>query len=74
MLKVRVRAAPEDGKANDAVVKLLAAHFGMRRSDIEVVAGAAARIKQIALRGDVSVLQSMLARLADGRGKIEEQE
>jgi uncharacterized protein len=61
ILKVRVRAAPEDGAANAAVVKLLAATLKLRRSDIEVIAGATARVKQILLRGEPQVLMALLA-------------
>ncbi|HEX6423655.1 MAG TPA: DUF167 domain-containing protein [Acidimicrobiales bacterium] len=50
-LKVKVTAAPERGRANDAVTRLLAAELGLRRSDVEVVSGHAARRKQVRLRG-----------------------
>jgi uncharacterized protein len=49
--KVRVTAPPESGKANDAVRDLLAAALGVRRSDTEIVAGAASRDKVLAVRG-----------------------
>ncbi len=38
-LKVRVTAKPEKGKANDAVVTLLAATLGVRRQDISISSG-----------------------------------
>lgn len=60
VLKIRVRAAPENSEANDAVVKLLAATLGLRRSDVEVAAGATARVKQIVLRGDADALMAAL--------------
>lgn len=49
-LVVKVRAAPEDGKANAAVLTLLADAFDLPRSRLEVARGAAARHKIIALR------------------------
>ena len=49
-LVIKVRAAPEDGKANTAVLTLLADAFGLPRSRLEVARGAAARHKIIALR------------------------
>jgi hypothetical protein len=42
---VRVHAAPEGGKANDEVIELLAAHFGVPRSHIKILRGASSRNK-----------------------------
>lgn len=39
VLKVKVTAAPEKGKANDEVCRLLADHFNVSRSGVEVIAG-----------------------------------
>ena len=63
VLKVRVRAAPADGEANAAVVKVLAEALKLRRADVELVAGATARIKQVALRGDAAQLMAALTAL-----------
>jgi uncharacterized protein YggU (UPF0235/DUF167 family) len=49
--KVRVAAAPERGRANDAVVALLAAALSLPREDITVVAGVSARDKVVELVG-----------------------
>jgi uncharacterized protein len=49
--KVRVNAAPEDGKANRAVVKLLADTLALRERDVEIVSGHASRDKTVALAG-----------------------
>lgn len=61
VLKLRVRAAPADGEANDAVTRLLATRLKLRRGDIDITAGATARIKQILLRGDPLHLGAALA-------------
>ena len=50
-LKVAVRAAPERGKANDAVSRLLAQLFSVSRSDVVVVAGAGSQDKMVEIRG-----------------------
>lgn len=50
-LKVSVTAAPEKGRANTAVRKLLADLFGLRAADVEVQQGAASQDKTISIRG-----------------------
>jgi uncharacterized protein (TIGR00251 family) len=60
-LKVAVTAAPEGGKANAAVVKLLAAEWGVAKSTIEVVLGAADRRKLLHVAGDPATLGPRLA-------------
>jgi hypothetical protein len=49
--KVRVAAAPESGKANEAVRDLLASALGIPRSSTEIVSGAASRDKVVLVRG-----------------------
>ncbi|HET7739214.1 MULTISPECIES: DUF167 domain-containing protein [unclassified Mycolicibacterium] len=45
-LTIYVPERAVDGKANDAVTKLLAAHLGVPRSRVELVSGATARVKR----------------------------
>ncbi len=49
--KLRVEAAPEGGKANAAVVRLLAETLDLRPRDVTLVSGHAAREKVVALDG-----------------------
>jgi uncharacterized protein YggU (UPF0235/DUF167 family) len=67
--KVRVTSAPEDGKANAAVIRLLAAELGLPAGDVEIVSGHASRDKLVALRGiDLNELERQLERAsADGK-------
>lgn len=51
-LKVRVRAVPEDGKANKAVGKLLATAFGVAKSRVALVSGDQQRIKTFQIDGN----------------------
>jgi uncharacterized protein (TIGR00251 family) len=48
-LEIRVAAAPADGAANEAVIRLLATAFGISRSEVPIVAGAASRHKRLAI-------------------------
>jgi uncharacterized protein (TIGR00251 family) len=60
-LKVAVTAAPEDGKANAAVITLLAAAWNLPKSAFTVVVGATDRRKIIHLQGDPARLMQALA-------------
>lgn len=50
-LRVRVSSAPVDGKANDALMRLLAKALGLAPSRISLVSGAQARVKTIEVDG-----------------------
>ena len=50
-LIVKVRAVPEDGKANIAVVELLARALGIGTSRLRLVRGATGRAKQVQIEG-----------------------
>lgn len=47
VLVVRVNKAPEKGKANEAVIKLLAKHFGVVKSQVKTIRGQTSRNKII---------------------------
>jgi uncharacterized protein (TIGR00251 family) len=49
-LKVSVQAAPEDGKANDAIMELLKKTLGIKRNQIEILSGQTSRNKKILIR------------------------
>ena len=49
--KVRVAAAPERGRANEAVLRLLADRLAVPQASLTVVSGHTARDKVIELRG-----------------------
>ncbi len=46
-LKVRIAATPEHGKANQALIALLADHFGVPRTSVTIVSGHAASLKLV---------------------------
>lgn len=64
VLKARVRAVPEDGKANAALEALVASSLGVARSAVSVVQGKTARVKTLAVSGDPALLASAAAKLA----------
>jgi uncharacterized protein (TIGR00251 family) len=56
VLKVRVRAAPEDGKANTALTRIIAKAACVAPSTVSIVRGASSRIKVFRLSGDPRTL------------------
>jgi uncharacterized protein (TIGR00251 family) len=50
-LKVAVTAPPEKGKANEAVVELLADYFGLPRREVSILHGHTSRSKVVMLTG-----------------------
>ena len=59
-LQVRVTAPAEGGKANTALLKLLAKPWGVARSDVSIVGGAWDRRKIISVAGDPVALNQHL--------------
>lgn len=51
MLKVAVTQIAEKGKANEALIEVIAEGLGLRRSQLELLSGATARQKRFLVRG-----------------------
>ncbi len=67
VLKVRVGEPPEGGKANAALIKLLAKTWRLPKSAIRIVAGHSQRQKTLLIAGDPAVLENRLERSLAGR-------
>ncbi len=63
-LKARVRAVPEDGKANAALIALLSDVLAVPKSAIHIASGAASRLKRVEIAGDVAALTARLETLS----------
>ena len=50
-IKVRLAARAVDGKANQALIEFLAAHYGVARRDVRIVAGLKSRQKRVEISG-----------------------
>jgi uncharacterized protein (TIGR00251 family) len=68
VLLVRVRSAPEDGKANEALCRLIAETLGVAASKARLVAGAKSRLKQVAATGEAGELMAKLAGVSGAAG------
>ena len=60
-LSVRVRAIPEDGKGNKAVIETVAAALDVAKSTISIRSGAANRNKVLLIGGNATELQATIA-------------
>ena len=49
-LKIAVTVAPEKGKANKVVIKVLSKLLGVKNSDIEILSGETSREKKVLIR------------------------
>ena len=56
VVRARVRAVPEDGAANKALIALLAKQFGRPKSALALVSGTTSRVKQVRVSGDPAAL------------------
>jgi hypothetical protein len=45
--RVKLTAAPVDGAANDALIKLLSHHFKVSKSEVVIIGGKTAKIKMV---------------------------
>jgi uncharacterized protein (TIGR00251 family) len=64
MLKARVRAAPSEGEANEALIRLIAKALGVPPRDVALAAGATTRVKRLTIAGDSPTLIARLEKLA----------
>lgn len=64
-LKARVRAAPENGKANAALLDLLAERLGVARSRLALERGGKARLKTVRAAGEAQTLAALLETLGE---------
>lgn len=63
VLRIRVKAVPDKGKANTAVIALLAKALSLPKSSLSVTSGDTARLKTIAIMGDGAELAQRIEAL-----------
>ena len=63
VVKIRVRAAPSEGAANAALIRLIAKAFGTAPGNVNLATGATARIKRIKVNGDPAQLAMALEKI-----------
>ncbi len=63
-LRVRLKAAPVDGAANEELIRILAKEFGVPRSDIQIASGHSSKRKNVSITGRGQDLVETLKYLA----------
>ena len=51
MLKIKVSAAPEKGKANQCLVKFLAGQLGVKKNAVSIISGTTSPVKHVRISG-----------------------
>lgn len=59
ILKVRIHAPPDKGKANEALIVFLSDKLKIAKSTIRIVSGHSSRLKKVELVGEVDVQRVM---------------
>lgn len=62
-LMVRVRAAPANGEANTALIRLVAKAVGVPPRDVALVSGATGRLKRLVISGEGAALLAALEKI-----------
>ena len=64
LLRVKIAAVPDGGKANKELVKFMAKKLGVAPSCLDVLSGKVSRRKTVEVSGDVELVLKELLRLA----------
>ena len=68
MLKVRLKAPPVDGAANEELIKFLAKVLGVSKGNIEIISGQTSRTKRLRVAGITAAeLEKAVHRTSDVR-------
>ena len=67
VLKARVRVAPSEGRANAALIAMLARGAGVPPRDVTLAGGATGRVKRLTIAGHGPTLAAALEKIAGVR-------
>lgn len=67
-LRLRISVPPQKGKANAAVLKLLAGAFGLRQNQLRLVSGESGRSKTVLIEGDAAALRARFEEVSGAPG------
>jgi uncharacterized protein (TIGR00251 family) len=69
VLKARVAAAPTEGEANDALIRLLARNLHVAPRDVTLMSGATSRIKRMLIKGDPGAVAAALEKIGKAESR-----
>lgn len=55
ILKIKLNAQPDKGKANDELIKFLAKTFAIPKSRIQILSGQTSRLKKLEIDGEIDL-------------------
>lgn len=58
-LKISVRAVPENGNANGALIKLLSKFLGIAKNEIKLINGQTSRLKTLSIPHSVEIVERL---------------
>jgi uncharacterized protein (TIGR00251 family) len=70
VVHIRVRAVPDKGAANFALLSFLSGLFSVPKSSVELVAGATARLKQVRISGSQPTLAAIAESWPAKKGSV----
>ena len=70
VVKATVVAPPEGGRANEALLRLLAAEWGLARRELTIATGAKNRNKSVHIAGDPAALLARLGAALAGLPRL----
>lgn len=61
LIRIKIAATPEDGKANAALIKFLADSLGCRKAEVTIISGEHSRNKKVAVPArTIATLEQLL--------------
>jgi uncharacterized protein (TIGR00251 family) len=66
MLKVKVSAAPEKGKANQCLIKFLSKQLGVKKNAVSIISGTTSPVKHVMIEGMTAQTLSRKLNLNEG--------
>lgn len=61
ILKVRIKAPPDKGKANEELIDFLSEQLSISKSKIQILSGHSSRLKKVEIQADASAVNELFS-------------